>query len=185
MVNRDKTILFILILNQNVAGVSVKIHQAEIQDCNFMHLVFAKKVWREIFYRPLALDKLLERADLDLCVFFILFLGLFRTSCARADIKVLGFGCIKIFIWKLSFLNLCRFTWQILKRYQTWNQGQMLRWSHLILVNRGVGQAGMADLNEPSCGNSWKTAMVKYVGGNFSNSCFPRFYTRSASFTTK
>jgi len=60
MVNRDKTVLFILFLNQNVAGVSVKIHQAEIQDCNFMHFVFAKKVRREILYRPYALDELLQ-----------------------------------------------------------------------------------------------------------------------------
>jgi len=60
VVDGDQTILIILFLDQNVAGISVQIHKAEIQDCNFMHFIFAKKVRREILYRPLALDELLE-----------------------------------------------------------------------------------------------------------------------------
>ena len=97
VVDGNKAVLVVLFLDQNVAGISVKIHQTEIQDCNLMYFIFAEEVRREVFDRAFTFDELLEGTDLDLGGLFVLFLGHFGASGGRANVKVLRFGCIQIF----------------------------------------------------------------------------------------
>lgn len=105
MVDRNKAVLIILFLDQDIAGISVKIHNTEIQDCNLMHLVFAEEVGRKVFDGTLAFDELLEGADLGLGGFFVLFLRHLRARGGRADVKVLGNVTSQIFKLKLPFLK--------------------------------------------------------------------------------
>ena len=58
-------IWLVLDLDQNVGFISIEVHDSQVKDRNLVNFILGKQVTREVFQWAVALDELLQRADLQ------------------------------------------------------------------------------------------------------------------------
>ena len=55
----------VLDLDQDVGFISIEVHDSQVDDRNLVNFILGKQVTREVFQWAIALNELLQRADLQ------------------------------------------------------------------------------------------------------------------------